>query len=52
MDGLKYLFKSVMMLLDYDFTIYGFTFSFFDIFVVSIILGIVGKIIYSLFDLK
>lgn len=41
-----------MMLLDYDFTIYGFTFSFFDIFVVSMVIGIVGKIIYSLFDLK
>lgn len=49
MESLGILIKSVMMLFDYDFTIWGFTFSFFDIFIGSILFGLVGKAIYKIF---
>lgn len=49
MDGIKYLFDSFMLLFDHDFTIYGFTISFFDIFIFGVIVSIASFAIGRLF---
>lgn len=49
MDVLIYLFDSFMLLFDYDFTVFGFTFSFLDIFIFSFLVGIVGYAFGRLF---
>lgn len=42
MDGLIYLFESFMILFKHQFVIYGYTISFFDIFIFSSIACIVS----------
>ena len=42
MESIKILINAVMLLFDHDFTIWGYTMSFFDIFIFSIIIGFVG----------
>lgn len=49
MESLYYLFSSVMLIFDYDFTIWGFTFSFFDVFIASILIGLIGNALYKIF---
>ena len=48
-SDIRYLFDSVMLLLSHKFTIYGYSISFLDIFLLSIIVGVVGKVLYELF---
>lgn len=42
MESIGILIDVVMLLFDHDFTIWGYTFSFFDIFIFSIITGFVA----------
>lgn len=48
-SDIKYMFDSVMLLLSHKFIIYGFSISFLDIFLLSLIVGVVGKVLYELF---
>lgn len=50
MESLKYLFDSFMLIFTHQFTIWGFTISFFEIAIFSTIAGIIGKLLYGLFD--
>ena len=49
MSNLKYLFEPVLMLLRHEFTIWGYTISFFEIFLVSILVGFAGNALYKIF---
>ena len=49
MGDLRYLFDSVLILLRHEFTIYGYSLSFFDIFLVSILIGFAGNALYKIF---
>ena len=49
MGNLRYLFDSVLILLRHEFEIYGYTLSFFDIFLVSMLIGFAGNALYKIF---
>lgn len=49
MSNLKYLFESFLLLFRHDFTIWGFTISFFDIFLVSILIGFAATVLGKIF---
>ena len=49
MEGMKYMFDAVLMVLKHDFTVFGFTMCFLDIFLFSIIAGFIGVGISKLF---
>ena len=49
MENLKILFDAVFELFDKDITIWGFTFSFFDIYLLSLFLGFIGLALSRLF---
>lgn len=49
METLRYLFEPVLMLLRHEFVIWGFSISFFQIFLISILIGFVGNALYKIF---
>ena len=49
MENMRYLFEAVIKVFDHDMSIFGFTFSFFDIFLLSLFVGFVGVAIGRLF---
>lgn len=49
MGDLKYIFGPLLELMKHEFTVYGFTLSFWQIFLFSIIIGFVGSALYKLF---
>lgn len=49
MEGIGILFESFMKLFNHHFTVYGFTISFFEIFILSILVGLVGYLIANIF---
>lgn len=48
MEYIQYLFTGTMQLLQYQITIFGFTFSFWNMFLLSFITGIIGWLIRHL----
>ena len=50
MESLRYLFSSVMMFFTHEFTIWGYTISFWDIFLFSAFASIASYVIYKIFD--
>ena len=49
MSDLRYLFEPVLLLLRHKFSIWGFSISFFEIFLVSILIGFVANALGKLF---
>ena len=49
MGNIRYLFESVLLLMKHEFTIYGYTISFFKIFLVSILIGFAGTALGKIF---
>ena len=49
MENLKYLIDAFFLLFDHDMTIWGYTFSFFDIFLFSLFVGFIGVALGNLF---
>lgn len=49
MDNIKYLFEPVLLLMRHEFSLYGYSISFFEIFLVSILIGFAGSALYKIF---
>lgn len=51
MEQLKLFFNSVLRLYCIDFQIFGYTISFFDLLIATIICGIVGTVVCKIMEL-
>lgn len=49
MENLRYLFEPVLLLLRHEFSIWGYSISFFQIFLVSILISFAGSALYKIF---
>lgn len=49
MSNIRYLFESVLILFRHEFVIYGYSISFFKLFLFSMLIGFVGNALYKIF---
>ena len=49
MENIRYLFDAVLLLMRHEFVIYGYSLSFFKIFLFSMLVGFAGNALYKIF---
>ena len=49
-ENIKYLFDAVLSIFNCNITVWGYTFSFFNVFVLSMLISIVSYVVYRAFN--